>query len=76
MCACACVCARGVCERVCMCVVCLCVCVLSSWHSLTDIQIFSQMESGLNCPLEVWPTSSVECSMSVYMRVVWPFDGL
>ena len=45
MCDCVCVtvCARGVCERVCMCVVCLCVCVLSSWHSLTNlssIQIF------------------------------------
>ena len=27
------------------------------------------MESGLNCPLEVWPTSSVGCSMSVCVRV-------
>ena len=62
------VCARGMCERVCMCVVCLRVCAIFM-AQFNELKFFTQMESGLNCPLEVWPTSSVGCSMSVCVRV-------
>ena len=59
MCAYVCDCVRVACASVFACVWCVCAYVLSSWHSLTNlssIQIFTQMESGLNFPLEVWPT--------------------
>ena len=63
-----CVCARGVCERVCMCVVCVCAIFVAQFN-LSSIQIFHSDGKRPQLSLGSVPTSSVGCSMSVYVRV-------